>query len=102
MRTFVLLIVVGTAACSAPSPQARLVADADSSMVQLCQFLGTVSGSSGWGNLAASAGMKNAQNEAREEAAALGANRVVWTSIAGGYSPFVSGNAYRCPPAISQ
>lgn len=83
-------------ACSTPSPQARVVTDADQAMVQSCRFVGTVNGSSGWGGLVASAGMQNAQNEARENAAALGANRVVWAVIAGGWGPSVSGNAYQC------
>lgn len=80
----------------APSAAAAGVHEADASMVASCQYVGEVQGSSGWGNLAASAGMENAKNEARERASKLGATHVVWNNIAGGYSPYVSGKAYKC------
>lgn len=65
-------------------------------MVSSCKYLGEVQGSSGWGNLAASAGMENAKTEARENAARLGATHILWNAIAGGYAPYVSGKAYKC------
>lgn len=79
-----------------PSPAAQNVMDADQAMIESCKFIGSVSGSSGWGNLAASTGIINAKNEARGQAARLGATHVVWLSVMGGYSPNVSGNAYKC------
>lgn len=79
-----------------PSPAAQNVLDADQAMIENCKFMGSVSGSSGWGNLAATTGVNNAKNEARGQAARLGATHVVWLSIMGGYSPNVSGNAYKC------
>ena len=54
----------------APSSTAVRVQDADAKMVMSCKYLGEVQGSSGWGNLAASAGMENAKNEARERSQA--------------------------------
>lgn len=87
------LLLIGSA-CSTTAPPIR---DADASMVRQCQFLGTVSGSSGWGNILASVGMQNAQNEARANASQEGATDIVWTNIAGGFAPFATGNAYRCP-----
>jgi hypothetical protein len=72
------------------------VQEADSQMIAGCKYLGDVQGSSGWGNLAASAGMENAKNEARDSAAKLGATHVVWNNITGGYSPYVSAKAYKC------
>ncbi len=80
----------------APSAAASHVLEADAKMVASCKFVGEVQGSSGWGNLAASAGMSNAKNEARDNAAKLGATHIVWDNIAGGYSPYVSGKAYKC------
>ncbi len=80
----------------APSAAASRVQEADAQMVASCKYIGEVQGSSGWGNLAASAGMENAKNEARENAAKLGATHILWNNIAGGYSPYVSGKAYRC------
>lgn len=80
----------------APSAAAVSVKDADPSTVATCKYVGDVQGSSGWGNLAASTGMENAKNEARENAAKLGATHVVWSNIAGGSSPYVSAKAYKC------
>lgn len=79
-----------------PSAAASRVQEADARMVASCKYVGEVQGSSGWGNLAASAGMENAKNEARAKAAKLGATHVVWDNIAGGFSPYVSGKAYKC------
>lgn len=74
----------------APSAAAACVQDADTSMVASCKYLSEVQGSSGWGNLAASAGIENAKTEARENAAKLGATHIYWT---GGFDPYVSGKA---------
>jgi len=65
-------------------------------MVVSCKYIGEVQGSSGWGNLAASAGMENAKNEARESASKLGATHLLWNNITGGFGPYVSGKAYKC------
>jgi hypothetical protein len=96
-----LLIVVVTFAiggCATPlSSKASAVREADESMVAGCTYLGDVAGTSGWGNLAASAGIENAKHEAMEKAAALGATHIVWRSLTGGYSPTATGRAYRCP-----
>lgn len=79
-----------------PSSRASAVQDADQESVKNCEFVGSISGTSGWGNLAASTGINNAKNEAREQAGRLNATHIVWLSVAGGYSPNVSGNAYKC------
>ena len=92
---FVLpLMLVGCA--TAPSPQAVAVRDADQKMVENCEFVGDVMGSSGWGGIVASVGTRNAQNEARDQAAQLGATHVTWNMLSGGWAPSVSGKAYRC------
>ena len=97
---FILLaaaLLVTTAGCATSlSSRAMKVQDADMTIMERCKFVGDVQGSSGWGNLAASAGMQNAKNEAREQASELGATHVIWTSVAGGYSPFATGKAYMC------
>jgi hypothetical protein len=95
---YVLLIfsVLVTGCATSLSKEGHSVQAADERMVANCTFLGEVQGSSGWGNLAASQGMQNARNEAQEEAAKLGATHVVWMNIAGGYSPFAVGRAYKC------
>ena len=90
------IVLVGCA--STPTPVARGVSDADDRAVGKCAMVGNVSGTSGWGNLAASIGIENAKVEARERAATLGATHIVWSQITGGYSPSVSGNAYKCHP----
>jgi hypothetical protein len=96
---FVLLAVallLMTGCATSLSANAMKVQDADMTMMERCKFVGDVQGSSGWGNLAASAGMQNAKNEAREMAAEMGATHVIWTGVAGGYSPFATGKAYMC------
>jgi hypothetical protein len=40
--------------------------------------------------------MQNTKNEGLEQAAAMGATYVVWVNIAGGYSPYANGKAYKC------
>lgn len=92
-----LVSLVAISGCATTlSTSARNVKDADITIIEKCNFLGDVQGSSGWGNLAASAGMQNAKNEAREEAAAMGATHIIWTSLVGGYSPYATGKAYLC------
>lgn len=78
------------------SPQAANINAADMRIVKDCKFVGYVHGTSGWGNLAASVGIQNAKNEAKEQAASLKATHVVWSNVEGGYSPSVSGKAYIC------
>jgi len=92
-----IVVVASFSGCAtSPSTAAARVQEADNQMVAGCKYLGDVQGSSGWGNLAASAGMENAKNEARDSAAKLGATHVVWNNITGGYSPYVSAKAYKC------
>lgn len=93
---FGVITMVVSACATTPSPKANTVQDADQQSVVNCKFVGSVSGTSGWGNIAASAGINNAKNEAREQAAQLNATHIVWLSVAGGYGPAVSGNAYIC------
>lgn len=98
MRTLlpaVLLVLVGCA--TTLSAKGRTIQETDPAHVSSCAPLGLVSGSSSQGNLLASAGMRNAQNEAIEKAADRGATHVVWQQIAAGYSPSASAMAYRCP-----
>lgn len=101
MRTKSVILIgavaILTSSCATtPSVRASTIFDADNQMVANCKFIGSVSGTSGWGNIAASTGISNSKNEAREQAAKLNATHIVWLSIAGGYSPAVSGNAYLC------
>lgn len=100
MKTLLLMfgifVMVVTGCATTTSHKASIVQDADQEFVKNCVFVGSVSGTSGWGNLAASTGINNAKNEAREQAARLNATHLVWTSVIGGYSPNVSGNAYQC------
>ncbi|HEX5960740.1 MAG TPA: DUF4156 domain-containing protein [Rhodanobacteraceae bacterium] len=96
------LFTIALAGCAVtPTREALAVQDADAAMVKGCAFVGEVTGTSGWGGLAASAGEANAQNEAREKAAKLGATNIVWDSLRAGYAPSVSGKAYRCDAAIA-
>lgn len=92
-----LFSLVAVSGCAmTPSRAALSVHDADVRMVATCQFLGDVTGNSGWGGLAAGTGEQNAQTEAREKAARLGATNIVWSNIQGGWATSTSGKAYRC------
>jgi LDH2 family malate/lactate/ureidoglycolate dehydrogenase len=94
---FSIVIILMVSGCATTlTPSAARIMDADMKVTENCQFVGDVHGSSGWGNLAASTGMENAKNEAKEKAAAMGATHIVWTGMAGGYSPYASGKAYLC------
>lgn len=91
------LVLSGCAA--APSREATMVHDADAAMVHSCQFVGTVVGHSKLAGMFEATGESNAQTDAREKAAQLGANYIVWRNLSGNYwsTPNVSGDAYRCP-----
>ena len=94
---FGFLVVFFFSGCATtPSTPAQRVKISDPAGVSGCKMVADVHGSSGWGNLAASTGMQNAKNEALEQAASAGATHIVWTNVAGGYSPFATGKAYRC------
>lgn len=95
--TACLLFVIFLAGCATKlSSNAMAIRDADALQMLNCRYVGDVDGTSGFGNLAASTGINNAKNEARENAAHLGATHIVWTTVSGGYSPYVSGKAYQC------
>jgi hypothetical protein len=93
-----LLLFVVVCACGV-SQAAKSILDADDHLVADCKFLGNVHGSSGWGGFAQGAGIENAKNGAREDAAKLGATHVVWVSESGGFMPTGSARAYQCAPS---
>lgn len=97
LMAFPLAVALLAGCATSRSPAALTVQEADANMVAGCTYLGDVTGTSGWGGLAASTGIENAKNQALERAAKKGATHVVWNSIAGGWGPSVSGKAYRCP-----
>lgn len=78
------------------SPMGYRVVEADDSMVGGCAFVGSVEGGSELGSMAQETGMWNAKNRAIEAAAQRGATHVVFDHVAGGYSSYASGRAYRC------
>ncbi len=78
------------------SSKAAAVLDADQKIVESCKFVGSVTGTSGWGDLVEAVGIRNAKNEAREKATRLNATHIVWTNVEGGHNPQVTANAYRC------
>lgn len=89
---FLAILLLG---CSSATIQTK-IKDADINMVQSCKFAGSVSGTSGFGGLAASHGVMNAKKEALQQAEQLGATHIVWVNISAGMAPYVSGNAYTC------
>lgn len=97
MRAIILASLALAGCATTLSKTGKQVQVSDQQTVRGCALVATVQGSSGWGNLAASAGMHNAKVEARDKAGAMGATHIVWASIQGGYSPCAVGDAYRCP-----
>lgn len=90
-----IILFAFLSSCSS-SPIKTSIKDADLNMVQPCKFAGSVSGTSGFGGLAASHGVVNAKKEALSQAEQLGATHIVWVNISAGMTPYVSGNAYTC------
>lgn len=64
--------------------------------VEGCQYIAHVTGTSGWGGVAASTGIANAKEEAKQQAIDSGATHIVWQDVSGGFSPNVSANSYKC------
>lgn len=93
MRSIIVLAALVLSGCATHNPY---VLDAGSGTIEGCKYLGSVTGTSSWGPLMAPAGMSNAKNEARDNAANLSANRVIWTQISVYYPWFVSGDAFKC------
>lgn len=98
MRNILILAVAAAMAGCVTSPTAggSLVRDADDRMVESCEYIGDVGGSSGWGGAAARRGVESSRNQARNQAADRGGTHIVWSDAAGGYSPSAFGRAYRC------
>ena len=98
------LVTIALAGCAATPTRASLsVHDADAAMVSGCQFMGTVVGHSKLSGMWAATGEQNAQTNARQKAAELGANYIVWRNLNGNYwtTPNVNGDAYRCAAGIA-
>lgn len=97
LALFASTLFTSALACSTTlSPEAFRVHEADEKMIRGCSFLGSVEGASSLGGMSQETGMQNAKNRAIEAAADRGATHIVIDSITGGYSPYVSGRAYRC------
>lgn len=98
MKTaLVLIATLAVSGCATTlSSAARSVKESDEKGVADCKFVGSVEGSSGFGNLAAKVGMQNAKNEAIEKAAKLSATHIVFGEVRGGFSPSAQGRAYHC------
>jgi len=92
----VVAILILNGCATTLSQSAARVIDADMTMTGNCQLLGDVHGWSGWGNNATSLGLENAENQAREKAASMGATHIFWTIEATGLITNVSGKAYLC------
>lgn len=98
MRSFVVAATLMLGACStAPTERAAQVKDADAKMVEACTYVGDVEGTSIWGGPGGhGAAMNNSKNEARDQAAKLGATHVVWSPMSQSTLTAISGRAYRC------
>ncbi len=95
---FVLpLVLVGCA--TTPTPGAVAIKDADQKMVENCQFVGDVMGTSPLGIVFGGLSTANAREIAQGDAAARGATHMVWAAVMPpslGSGAVASGKAYRC------
>jgi hypothetical protein len=98
MRYLFFAVALLLCACAtAPSERAAGVKDADPRMVEACTYMGEVEGTSIWGGPGGhGAAVSNSKNEARDQAAKLGATHIVWNSVSESSLTAVSGRAYRC------
>lgn len=103
LSVFAGAVVTLQTGCLTPaSKKGMQVRDATQADVARCKFLGRVRGTSGFGNAAASVGIANSKNEARADAAELGATHIVWQSVSGSWSSYAEGEAFKCMPASEQ
>jgi len=96
----VVACVLLTACAAAPSREALTVHDADAALVSHCKFVGDVTGTSAQLALGSANRIESAKDDARTQAAKLGATDVVWTPVQLHLGTFVAnGSAYRCSGA---
>ena len=96
LATTVSLLLLCQGCAAPPSRHAATVKEVDAKQVEGCALVSTVPGRSlmvGVGSI----GVTNAINDARDNAAALGANRIVVESMDGGNAyTRATATAYRC------
>jgi hypothetical protein len=92
-----LLLLTGCAV--QPTERATSIREATADMVAKCEFVGTVTGASSLGGMAArDTAIENAKTEALNRAATRGATRVVWKALDNSFSSsHAVGDAFRCP-----
>lgn len=92
----VALVLSGCAAT--PSREALTVHDADAATVSHCRFLSDVTGTSAQLALGSANRISSAKDDARAQAAELGATAIVWSPVRLQRGTFVAnGSAYLCP-----
>lgn len=96
MKMFPFVVAVAVMSGSISTAQAAGVEDADAAKVASCTFLKDVSVPTSTGKYTRAA-LGAAMEQARDEAAKVGATHIVWNKIVGNDVSNVSGKAYRCP-----
>jgi hypothetical protein len=99
MRFMLVLPLMLMGCATTPSPQATAVRDADQKMVEGCEFVGDIMGTSPLGVVFGGMSTANAREMAVGQAADRGATHMVWASITPpsfGSGAIASGKAYRC------
>ena len=94
------MVSIGCATQPLAPEDSHGIVDAEPRTVEACEYLGTVSGQSVWGNVVGGAiGVPNAQAGAMKAASAIDATHLVWTDIDRGSAykgASATGRAYRC------
>lgn len=103
MKRFVLMALLAGAVpiggcVSTPTRAVQDVRVVGAGMVQGCQFLGTVSGTSELTGVLQTKGIRSAKDRAKAQAVKWGADTVVWSDLDQSYwsNEHVKGQAYRC------
>ena len=97
MKTSSLAIALGIALLGAASPvHAEKIVDATEAEVAQCVFLKEVDGRSVFGERLKGPAVEKAREDARGEAAKLGATHIVWGKPNSTDVTTITGKAYRC------
>jgi hypothetical protein len=97
MKTSSIAIVIGIALLGAAMPaRAAKIVDADEAVVAHCTFLKDVDGRSVFGERLKGPAVEKAKEDARGEAAKLGATHIVWGKPNSTDVTTITGKAYRC------
>jgi hypothetical protein len=98
MKTLALVVAgaISMFGCASLGVAADKIADSDAAQVASCTFLKDINGRSVFARLQAE-GLAKAKEDARNQAAKVGATNIVWGEMSQVDVTTIAGKAYRCP-----